>query len=210
MILGQTLVYSALLLRLLRTFKIFNTFKKMGPYWKNKYMIVGVVLLCSFNLFILILWTALDSLKMVTTLTYHAQSRPQFYERLSICGSSLSKIWLSLCLAYNGVIMAVVVVLAILTRKIRRSNFKDTKKINGFIAMISVTYVLIMVLYTFQATGKYVLLRYYIILYSFSSNGIYCQLFVFLPKVFIIVRNLRLGRVKKSCRHGSSVSSKRS
>ena len=42
-------------------------------------------------------------------------------------------LWVSICLFYGFALRVVLLIIAFMTRKIRRQNFKDTKKINVFV-----------------------------------------------------------------------------
>lgn len=188
---GLTLIFSALLLRLLRIYYIFKAYGKVSSFWKDKYLIMCILTICSGGILILIIWTAVDRLVMSTTIEYHPNTAPPFYESKSVCSCETMGIWLSLILPYNGVLMIVIVLLAVKTRKIRLSNFKNTKQTNSFIVLTCMTLGFLVPLWYLIGAYKYNILGHFIACYIFSCAGVYCQLFMFLPRVFITMVNIR-------------------
>jgi hypothetical protein len=184
---GLNLIFSALLLRLFRISRIFKAYGKVSPYWKNKYMILCIMAICLGGIIILILWTTvIGKIEVMTTITYQASSVPHFFERRFTC-NTLS-IGLVLSLVYNGILMVLIVSLAVQTRKIRLSNFKDTKQINAFITLTCMSLgVLVPLWYVIDEVYKYNILGHFIVSFALSCTGVYCQIFVFLPRVSVTV-----------------------
>ena len=84
----------------------------------------------------------------------------------------------------------VVIILAILTRKIRRQHFKDTKKVNAFL------YLDFLIVYIFFPLSLIITNReaqLYLRFVASNSTAILCQVFLFLPKVLPpLLRHLKL------------------
>lgn len=187
---GLTLIFSALLLRLLRISRIFKAYGKVSPYWKNRYMILCILAICFGVIVILIWWTVADKINVVTTTTYQPRALPPFFEMRSVCNTV--GIGLVLALAYNGILMLINVFLAVQTRKIRLSNFKNTKQINAFIALTCMTLgILVPLWYVIDRVYMYNILGHFIVCFALSCTGVYCQLFVFLPRVFATAVNMK-------------------
>lgn len=188
---GLMLIFSALLLRLLRIYYIFKAYGKVSSYWKDKYLIMCILSVCFGGVLILITWTAMDMLKMSTTIEYHPNTKPPFFESKSVCSCEKIGVWLALILPYNGILMIIIVLLAVRTRKIRLSNFKNTKQTNAFIVMTCMTLGFLVPLWFLIGAYKYNILGHFIACFIFSCTGVYCQLFIFLPRVFITLKNMR-------------------
>ena len=193
---GLTLIFSALLLRLLRISRIFKAYGKVSPYWKNRYMILCILAISFGEIIILIVWTVVGEIEVVTTTTYQSYAVPHFFERRSVC--STLGVGLTVSLVYNGILMLIAVFLAVRTRKIRLSNFKDTKQVNAFIALTCMTLGLLIPLwYVIDGVFMYNILGHFIVCFALSCTGVYCQLFVFLPRVFTTVLHMVAERSRK-------------
>ena len=193
-IIGMTLVLSALLMRLLRVKCIFKAYGKLDKKFLNdRYLIMCILAICFGIVLIMVAWTVIDSCRKFTTVTYKSAATPPYFESLSYCGSVYWSTWLSLVLSYNGVLMVLVVILAVQTRKIKLSNFKDTKKINLFIITTCSTLTIALPLWFIvnmelqEFIGGHFLTTFMLI-----CTGIYCQLFLFLPLIVNVLKNIRL------------------
>lgn len=181
--LGLNLIFTTLLLRMLRVYRIFSHFGKTGKLWSNKYMacIVGVVLLG--DVVIILTWSLVDTFRVVEVVVYRPYKTPPHYEIEQFCSSRHFHVWLGVLLGKLAVLFGVVLFLAIKTRKIRRSNFKDTKKVNIYIfstVMVVITFMTLFFLFT--QTGN-ALAAHLMVYFAYGVTGLLCQLFLFLPKV---------------------------
>ena len=188
---GLTLIFSALLMKLLRIRQIFKAHGKMSRFWKNKYMMLSILTICSGIVVLLILWTALDKIHIVTITTQQPRAIPPFFDRHSECSNNTVGIWVLIFLAYNGVLMLIIVFVAVQTRKIRLSNFKNTKKINIFLTLTCMT---LSILAPLWYTITEDVLQHIITCFGLSCTGVYCQVTIFIPRVFITIINLKTGR----------------
>ena len=194
-VIGLTLIFSALLIRLLRVSRIFEAYGKLSQFWKDKYMILSICAVCFGEIILLILWTAIDKVHIVSTTTFQSHATSHFFERKSVCNNGALGLWLGLTLSYNGALMFVIVIIAVRTRKIRLSNFKKTKQINIFI-MLTCTTLGIFVPLSLLPAFKNTVLGHFIVCFAISSTAVYCQFFIFLPQVFNTV--LKMKAEKKS------------
>ena len=122
------MIYSALLMRLIRIYRFFfHIFKKPGKLWSNPAMLVFTFIV-SVAILLMILWSVLDPL--VTAYlpsVFDPTSNPPQYVARVVCSGREVIVWLSIALyGVNGVTVLAVAVLAILTRKVHLENFKDT------------------------------------------------------------------------------------
>lgn len=144
--------------------------------------VLAIFIVCAVlpNILIVSVWAAIDHAHLVDDTTYHPEGTPPYYEALQYCDSQHYVVWGSVTSIYSTVLLAVVVIMGFLTRKVRRAHFKDTKKVNFFILLISIVT-------TFAVTLT--------VVYSESPSAglglivgidmtivFFCQLFLFLPK----------------------------
>ena len=196
---GMTLVFSALLMRLLRIYNIFKTYGRVSRYWKDRYLILCVLAICFGEITILFSWTIADRIRKFSTITYKASSTPPYFELHSTCNCNSLGPWLSAVFSYNGVLMGLVVLMAVQTRKIKRSNFKDTKKTNAFIAITCMSVIILLSLwYVMDVALQDYVSGHVIACFAFLCIGIYCQLFIFLPLAVVILTKTKRKIEKKA------------
>lgn len=185
---GLVLLLSALLFRLLRVHRIFKAYGKVSHYWKDKYLVMWIFIVSFGAILILTTWTSVDSIRMVLRVDYHQSNAPYFEERL-ICSCDTLGIWLAIVLSYNGILMVFVVFLAVQTRKIRLSNFKNTKQINIFATIMTLA-ILVPIWLVIDVVKEDTVNGHFIVCSVFLCPAIYCQLFLFLPQVFVTAKNI--------------------
>ena len=122
------LILAIILVKLLRVYHIFTAFKilKQSAKCKDCALLVYTTLILLPNIMILILWTAVDRYHRVNNFIEH----PGFIRIETNCHSEYTHIWYSLGFAYLFLLSAAVIIVAVKSRKIRRAQFKDTKKVN--------------------------------------------------------------------------------
>ena len=185
---GISFTLVTLFIKLLRIYHIFFKVQlNFGPYWKTCSLAAIVLSLSIIPNIIIAFQIGLDT--------------PHFAEHTSfaISGTQLVAIKrifpttrnsfgsFTAILVYFTIFMVLIVYLAVRTRKIEKKNFKDTKKVNLFIALIVFVLALIIPLY--------------ILLYSVDNHpaanvvsiigllviAISCQFILFLPKLLPVV-----------------------
>ena len=138
---GISLILVVLCIKLLRVYRIFLLKGRviLGSYWRNvPLFLIAVFISILPNIFIALL-IGLDTPKYhlytvniqrgsltVTEEHIHPQTNGNF-------------VYASLIGVYFALFLLLIVFLAIRTRKIKHENFKDTKKVNFFIAVLTVT-----------------------------------------------------------------------
>jgi len=179
------LILSTLLVKLLRVYQIFHAHRKLNKLiYRNSSMALYVLLITAPNALISIIWMARDPFRSVLI-----SSIENGLLVVSVnCVSKNRAIWTVLLLFYTGVLSGVLLVFAILTRKIKYKHFKDTKKVSmlSFLLVFTgVTGLSYWYLYSVQNDP--------LPLYSVLQIGHYCfilkcQGFLFAPKLFPIIK----------------------
>ena len=171
-VLGLHMVFATLFVKTLRVFYVFNSFRKTSKYWKDQYMFVGVLAVLSPQLVLLVLWTATDRVHQSMTRRFLPFEDPPRYETQIMCDSDNMTKWLVVSSAYNAVIIGLVVLLAVQTRHIKQRNFKDTKKMNIFVATTIIFLVIFLLLgYIFQTIDQlYSLSHFFLCIDMFSGS----------------------------------------
>ncbi len=185
---GIQLIFSTLLVRLFRVYRIFFHYSKLGKLWKSDYvMLLAIMLLTSIVVVILILWMALDTPKLNMQITFNSATQTPFFSVLLSCRSEyfeIFPIWIILLLVYIGFIMVFVLLLAIRTRKVQLESFKDTKTVNIFVYITVVCFMFLMVMsLIFEGLREQVVVFIFRVLAQ-SSVAIACTCFLFLPKIY--------------------------
>ena len=135
---GMDLIFATLLLRLLRLFHVFRSFHRTGKLWSDKYLFLYLLLICSVKVVLLFLWTYLDTLCPKISRKYFPSATPPHYQVSIDCNSQNRVLWLLVTYLYSGILIVFVVFMATQTRRIKKAYFKDTKKVNLFIFLVTI------------------------------------------------------------------------
>ena len=174
------LILATLLVKMLRVFHIFNLYGKISKMCSDSAILVYVLLLISPCIIILIFWTAVDTYTARTIATEH----PRFTEVEQRCTCKYLLLWIGLLIVNFLILLVVLLVVAVKTRKIRQAHFKDTKKVNAFL------FVLVMVIII--PLANWMIFRTIGAKKGYSDISIHlahiiivvgCQGFLFVPKV---------------------------
>ena len=175
-----TLILATLLVKMLRVYHIFNHFGKVGKMYSDIALLFYVFLLILPNIIIHTIWSIIDPYSADTVIIEY-RSYTEVEQR---CYSKQILLWF--CILYlniEGLVLALIVV-AVKTRKIRRENFKDTKKVNAFI------FILLIVIYTISA--QWMIFRSIGVKKGYASIPLHighiivvvsCQGLLFIPKI---------------------------
>ena len=125
------LILATLLVKMLRVYHIFNTFRKASKLSSDLALGFFVLILVSPNIFIFILFSSLSSF----TLQAIEIEKVGYIEVGVQCEGDLT-VFLMLMLTYLVFLMLAVVSIAIKSRKIRIQEFRDTKKVNALIFIL--------------------------------------------------------------------------
>ena len=190
MILGYSLIFGTVLAKAWRVYRLFKHFRNESPgiLLTDNALIVFVILLLIVDTCLLITWNLVDP-----WLQEHSEEDIENVNDiptipfLSRCNCKNLTIWVGVVVVYKGNIALALVLFSFLNRKIRRKDFRHSKKIN--ILIYSLTLVI--------AAGipLYFLLRYidihigFIILcFILNLTVVMCCLMLFIPPVLPVVK----------------------
>ena len=182
--LGVNLIFTTLLLRMLRVYRIFSYFGKTGKIWSDKFMLLIIVLVVVGDMVLIIIWSVVDTYRITEITMFMENANPPYYTVKQLCHSQNVNTWLGILLGKLGVLFVIVLFLAFKTRKILRSNFKDTKKVNIYIFLTVMIVITLMSLYSLFKTTENTVGTFLMVYFAFGTTGLLCQLFLFVPKVF--------------------------
>lgn len=180
------LILSTLLVKLLRVYRIFNRYSKMGKHSFRNLTLAGMaLLLTSPNAVICLLWSTADPYMSEVSLSVVA-AQPILTEH---CVSTNAIQWLVGLMIYDSVLSVVLVVLAILTRKIRYKDFKDTKKVNILCFVVVLTGVTVLFYwYLARLIQADPILVNALLLLGSLTVVLECQGFIFAPKLLPVLK----------------------
>ena len=178
--LSLPLILATLLVKMLRVFHIFNLYGKISKMCSDSALLVYVFLLISPCVLVLIFWTAVDPYTARTVATEHST----FTQVEQRCTCKYLLLWIGLLIINILILITVLLIVAVKTRNIRQTHFKDTKKVNAFLFLLVTVIILTlaywMIFRTIGAKKGYsditLHLAHIIIVVS-------CQGFLFAPKV---------------------------
>ena len=189
---GMTLIFSTVLVKLLRIFKIFAN-KELADLsrwiWTNWFLSIMVLVLCFFTNGFLALWLTINPLHHNTTIGYHLQTvdgvEVLIAEKFSVCTGLNFEFWVTGFFAFYAVLLGAIIILTVKTRKIAYVNFKDTKKVNVFIALLVLVNTLSVAIgLILQLNDIYFAAIDITIIMGISLvTPLLCQIFLFLLKV---------------------------
>ena len=136
--LGIDIVLATLLMKMLRLWRVFTFYGKTGKLWTDKVMLLfsGAILLI--KVLILTIWAILDTLNAVDKFFTNSDGNTVLVRQ---CQSNNIILWAFIAYGYSGVLGTCLIIVAIKTRKIKRNDFKDTKKI--CLLMCALAYIVI-------------------------------------------------------------------
>ncbi len=125
------LVSAITIVKIFRIYRIFHPTKLShgGKCLSDQLLMVIVMILQIPSFIIILLWNITDPYLSVKKEVYHTN----YIETKYNCDSKHLRTWTFLLLSYNILLGVVLIFVAIKTRKIRKKNFKDTKKVNVFV-----------------------------------------------------------------------------
>lgn len=194
------LVLATVFAKTLRIYHIFNKFGKISHLWSDKGLFVLILAIVSVKVVMMIAWALVDMNHLVDEVSPQPVGFPPHYIVVQRCYSHHLSWWITIVFGYSVVLFIPMLYLAVLTRKIERKEFKDSKAITTLVALLFVL--------TCIGNALWFLLRMIDadiaskVVYSlgFSSAAVLCQVFLFLPKIIPPVCALKLTRIKNKLR----------
>ena len=202
---GTLLIYGTLFVRLLRVYRIFfHVFQKPGKIWTDWSLFIMVLVIVTIAAIILLLWSTLDP--MLTTSEQHFMSfaEPPFHGVILFCDCNHFFAWtITLYYAYIGSIVFFVVVLAILTRRVKIANFKDTKEVSMFVFTSAIAMSVCFAYETTFANAGNIHAAYTFEILNYFGIAIPCKVFLFIPKIWSAKFEKRKRRSTRNSRRTS-------
>ena len=137
--LGLDLILATLLFRLLRVVHVFKPFQKSHKHLSDMYIFLYVLLTCSAKVLILIIWSIVDPYRSQAVREYDSTTTPPVYRATTMCYCNQLGVWYAISYLYSVILLSFVVFFAVQTRRIKITDFKDTKKINLFVFLVIIT-----------------------------------------------------------------------
>ena len=186
------LIMATLFVKMMRVYAIFeNPLNYRKKFFSNPVLFLYRLLLILPNIIILVIWTAVDT---------YSEIRLEFPQRgyllvIERCTSHYTLVWVSLLLSYISILIIALSVLALKTSKIRYRNFSDTKATNAF-ALVSIIITVLTITYWYFFTNIAInqqsiasIKKVEITLYTgHIALPVFCQLFLFVPKVYYPIK----------------------
>ena len=188
---GLSLVFAPLIMRMLRVYRIFNYFGKLGKLWSDGVLFAGILLIVGVSIILFALWSVLDGISRVNNnvMLVTLEGSFPYYDVVQV-RTPAGVAFLVLDSLQILLLYISVVVLAILTRKVRQQHLKGTKKVNIFIYS-EVLIACILLPLAMIITDREI--QVYIRFAQINSNAVLCQTFLFLPKCLPpLCRHLKL------------------
>ena len=180
---GIDLIFATLLLRLLRLFYLFRTFRRTGKLWSDKYLFLYLLLICIGKMALLSFWIYFDIFRPKIYREYVPLVTPPHYQVSINCNSEHREIWLLVTYLYSGILVVFVMFLATQTRHIKKEHFKDTKKVNLFIFLVTIILATTLPLWIVFGTIGIEIGAHVCEWLAYVSAAMLCQLCLFTPKL---------------------------
>ena len=180
---GVDLIFATLSLRLLRLFHVFRSFHKTGKFWSDKYLFLYLLLICSVKIILLFLWAYLDTLHPKISPEYVPSATPPYYQVSIECNGQNRALWLLATYLYSGILIVFVLFMATQTRHIKKAYFKDTKKVNIFVFLITIILSITLLLRVLFSAVHIEIGEHISEWLAYVSVAMLCQLCLFSPKL---------------------------
>ena len=154
---------------------------KRSTHLSDFALLVYTILILSPNIILLILWTAIDPRYRVDNFIEH----PRYIENVVTCHPSDYELkWFVLGFVYLFLLSVAVIVVAIKSRNIRLTLFKDTKKVNILIYLL---YIVGIFMFTFWKIFVDLGLALHSLVTLYVGHllmAFLCQIILFVPKIW--------------------------
>ena len=180
-----TLVFSTLLVRNLRIYRVFTYMGRLKNTCSNGTLSAVILLIVFGNVLIFVIWAATDLYILKDIEVYHSDARPPYYEVVQHCQSEHSAIFLTVSHLYGGIVMALLAFMAFKTRKIHRENFRDTKKVNALISTYIIVICIVSSLWSLLRGVGNPIASKSILTIGFLTIPTICNVYLFFPKTLI-------------------------
>ena len=121
------LIFATIIAKTLRIYHIFNTFGKINRICSDQYLFILILIIVSVKVVLIVLWTCLDITFLVFEEKFISQSVPPYIFVASKCQSNYIEMWTGILFGYTLLLTLIMILLAALTRKIKRQHFNESK-----------------------------------------------------------------------------------
>jgi hypothetical protein len=190
-----TLVLSTLLFKLFRVYRLFRLKTRISKFTtSNLALAVYVLLMTSPNALVNLLWYIVDP--YTGTVLFSVSNG--YLHATVLCESEHSIKWLVVLFVYLTTISLILIIFAILTRKIKYSDFKDTKKVSILSFLLVFTGASTLgSWYLLRIIGADVILVHVVLEIGHYCVILECQGFIFAPKLFTVVKRILVRKYQK-------------
>ena len=181
------LILATILVKMLRVYHIFTVHKilKQSAHLSDCALFVYTMFIISPNVILLLLWTAIDRPHRINSFIEH----PGFIEIKITCQrSSYGDVWFAPAFVYLFLLSAVVITVAIKSRKIRLARFKDTKKVNLLIFLLFIVGICMFSYWRVLWHSGFVIPSLIILYTGHMLMAFICQIILFVPKIWLAIQ----------------------
>ena len=184
---GFDTVFATVIAKTLRIYHIFKTFGKVGRICSDKGLLILILTIVCIKIVMLTIWTFSDINHLVDAEQYVVDSIPPYYLVSQQCQSKYLNAWIALLFGYSMVILFILVVLAFMTRKIKRQHFNESKKISTLSGVLLLHICISWTLWIlFRSINASVLSK---VVYSLNTmlTAFFLQAYLVIPKIVPLV-----------------------
>ena len=189
---GGDMILATVIAKTLRIYHIFKTFGTVSRACSDQGLFILISSIVSVKIVMLLVWASSDAAYIVDKEQFISTTVLPFFRVIQECQSNYHNIWLMVVFGYSIILGLVMVLLAVLTRKIKRKNYKDSKKINILVAALIVdTCIGVPLWIIFRSVDATILSR---LAYNIGTiiAAVLCQVILILPKIVpLVVRKCR-------------------
>ena len=192
--LGVDLLFTTLLAKVLRIWRIFTLHGRTGKVWTDPSLLGFIGIVIAVKIVQLAIWTIVDPYTLTDKeKIIYVDGIASKYEIVQQCESEYYFIWFVVVFGYSAVIGLVLIGASWKTRKVKQENFKDTKKIT-----IVVTSLIFMALVCGTLWGILRLIgdsiaSKLVIGLAYCMIALLSEVFLFLPKILpALLRQFKL------------------
>ena len=177
-------------MKMLRVYRIFTYFGKLGKQWSDIVLFAGVLFIVGISIIFLTVVQVIGGVKGINIDSLVTPENSFSYYKVTQVCSPPNIIALVLFECETSLFTTIIVLLAVLTRKIGRQNFKDTKKVNAFIYLDFLVFYILFPVSMIITNHE---IPVYLMFFLVNQTAILCQVFLFLPKCLQpLLRHLKL------------------
>ena len=186
---GTDTVLATVIAKTLRIYHIFKKFGKVHQICSDQGLFILIAAIVSVKIILLIFWSCLDVSLLVDKEQYMKQSVPPYFLVTQKCENQYPTVWITFQYIYTLVLAFIMVLVAVLTRKIKRGNFKDTKKINMLVVVLVFDLGIFLPLWAILRLIDYTILSKVAYSVGITLAAFFSQVFLILPKIVPLVIN---------------------